>query len=619
MPAGACIVAQGAFVMRRSAVVLHSIALAFACTFILLFLISSASAKNPPPLNRGLPDSVLVKDPKHPNGPKIFLAPPECTECTKIYNQLKTALESFYSLQYADAQETGTEGNVDAAGNSSAAKRALTALGTITSTTDTDGLNKVQNGAKPQDVKDFPKNAKGLEKTINDLIKALKDCEDKCNKKKAAANQPQAAPTEKPAEPPKKEEPKKEEPKKEQQVAGEWAKPPTELPTTLQGWNGLRKLARDEISKEGPYTSEWEKLEKEAKTAIEKLNTEGGYYKPRQAPGTPSVSNVGFEGGTLTLPSAAASPGAGYVKVCSLYGSGFYYLPGTDTCVKIGGWAPETWEQVAARTMLFVDGGSSTQRSTMKLGGAGSGSAGGFPVPFTSDAIFFHPESASATGSTIGVVGAFNVFNINFVPPPPPPPLGYASEDKAASSFPAVLPTKAPPKPPSPPPQISFNAEAGIYGFAGGKSTISGIPGGPGITPTGVDSFNFRDNFMIVAGGAIVVPVTASLTAALTGGFAGVEKTVTFNCVTYCVNGVPVPTFSASKDVFIPGAYVGGRVQWPITIPGFPGAAFILQYRHVFALSENMSLGSVAQGRIVSFNVSQDLDLVTAGLAIPLH
>jgi len=27
-----------------------------------------------------------------------------------------------------------------------------------------------------------------------------------------------------------------------------------------------------------------------------------------------------------------------YVKVCSLYGAGFYYMPGTDLCLKIGGW-----------------------------------------------------------------------------------------------------------------------------------------------------------------------------------------------------------------------------------------------------------------------------------------
>src|SRR5918911_23788 len=27
-----------------------------------------------------------------------------------------------------------------------------------------------------------------------------------------------------------------------------------------------------------------------------------------------------------------------YVKVCSLYGAGFFYIPGTDTCIKFGGY-----------------------------------------------------------------------------------------------------------------------------------------------------------------------------------------------------------------------------------------------------------------------------------------
>src|ERR1700739_543416 len=27
-----------------------------------------------------------------------------------------------------------------------------------------------------------------------------------------------------------------------------------------------------------------------------------------------------------------------YVKVCSLYGPGFYYIPGTDTCIKLSGY-----------------------------------------------------------------------------------------------------------------------------------------------------------------------------------------------------------------------------------------------------------------------------------------
>jgi hypothetical protein len=27
-----------------------------------------------------------------------------------------------------------------------------------------------------------------------------------------------------------------------------------------------------------------------------------------------------------------------YVKICTLYGDGYYYIPGTDTCIKIGGY-----------------------------------------------------------------------------------------------------------------------------------------------------------------------------------------------------------------------------------------------------------------------------------------
>ena len=29
-----------------------------------------------------------------------------------------------------------------------------------------------------------------------------------------------------------------------------------------------------------------------------------------------------------------------YVKICSIYGAGFFYIPGTDTCIKIGGMDP---------------------------------------------------------------------------------------------------------------------------------------------------------------------------------------------------------------------------------------------------------------------------------------
>ncbi len=36
-----------------------------------------------------------------------------------------------------------------------------------------------------------------------------------------------------------------------------------------------------------------------------------------------------------------------YVKVCSLYGQGFFYIPGTDTCIKIGGFVRTEWNHNA--------------------------------------------------------------------------------------------------------------------------------------------------------------------------------------------------------------------------------------------------------------------------------
>jgi Porin subfamily len=43
-----------------------------------------------------------------------------------------------------------------------------------------------------------------------------------------------------------------------------------------------------------------------------------------------------------------------YVKICSLYGAGFYYIPGTDTCIKVGGF-------VRAEVNVNTPGGSFAQ------------------------------------------------------------------------------------------------------------------------------------------------------------------------------------------------------------------------------------------------------------------
>src|ERR1700720_1892535 len=32
-----------------------------------------------------------------------------------------------------------------------------------------------------------------------------------------------------------------------------------------------------------------------------------------------------------------------YVKVCSVYGEGFFYVPGTDSCIKIGGFVRQNF------------------------------------------------------------------------------------------------------------------------------------------------------------------------------------------------------------------------------------------------------------------------------------
>ncbi|WP_200941168.1 porin [Afipia sp. Root123D2] len=58
-----------------------------------------------------------------------------------------------------------------------------------------------------------------------------------------------------------------------------------------------------------------------------------------------------------------------YVKVCSLYGSGFFYVPGTDTCIKLGGYL---------RSDLTIHGGTHHNPYWNGAGGAGGRDANGF-------------------------------------------------------------------------------------------------------------------------------------------------------------------------------------------------------------------------------------------------
>jgi hypothetical protein len=47
-----------------------------------------------------------------------------------------------------------------------------------------------------------------------------------------------------------------------------------------------------------------------------------------------------------------------YVKVCGLYGAGFYYMPGTDICIKIGGFLRTEWNIHAAGSFTPFENGT---------------------------------------------------------------------------------------------------------------------------------------------------------------------------------------------------------------------------------------------------------------------
>jgi hypothetical protein len=62
-----------------------------------------------------------------------------------------------------------------------------------------------------------------------------------------------------------------------------------------------------------------------------------------------------------------------YVKVCSIYGAGFWYIPGTDTCIKLGGWV-----------RFEVGFGAGNSHVPPNQGALGLTTRGGNEVPFRS-------------------------------------------------------------------------------------------------------------------------------------------------------------------------------------------------------------------------------------------
>ncbi|TYL72205.1 porin [Bradyrhizobium cytisi] len=58
------------------------------------------------------------------------------------------------------------------------------------------------------------------------------------------------------------------------------------------------------------------------------------------------LAGVGAQAADLPVKAKAVE----YVKICSLYGAGFYYMPGTDTCIKLGGYL-RAWMMLNTNSM----------------------------------------------------------------------------------------------------------------------------------------------------------------------------------------------------------------------------------------------------------------------------
>ncbi|RYX93359.1 MAG: porin, partial [Bradyrhizobiaceae bacterium] len=111
-----------------------------------------------------------------------------------------------------------------------------------------------------------------------------------------------------------------------------------------------------------------------------------------------------------------------YVKVCSLYGAGFYYIPGTDTCVKIGG---------AIRLDVAFNGG--TYDVPFWQGGAGG--SGVFTQNYYSTRERINLTTDTRTATEYGVVRTYANIQFDFLQDRESIAGGYTEVDYAFIQF----------------------------------------------------------------------------------------------------------------------------------------------------------------------------------------
>jgi hypothetical protein len=86
------------------------------------------------------------------------------------------------------------------------------------------------------------------------------------------------------------------------------------------------------------------------------------------------VATTGAEAANLP----AKAPPVQYVKICTLYGDGFYFIPGTDTCIRVGGYARADlgWNVTGARTANYAGQGGAQDRTSLDLSTRGRANFG---------------------------------------------------------------------------------------------------------------------------------------------------------------------------------------------------------------------------------------------------
>jgi len=112
------------------------------------------------------------------------------------------------------------------------------------------------------------------------------------------------------------------------------------------------------------------------------------------------------------LPSKKAAP-ATYVKVCDAYGAGFFVIPGTDTCVKVGGYVRAEYQYVpgqATSSLVYGTSKGNVQSGALGNSGAGAGTAAMIYAGTTGNTAL--KSSSSVASSNFSAVTAGSAINV---------------------------------------------------------------------------------------------------------------------------------------------------------------------------------------------------------------